>query len=587
MPKIPTVVKFTGDNDSGFDLWCAQFEAQLKALGIKDEQNKWRDLLLCCTDGSAFAYASQAIVASADISYVNLKKSMKERFCGDDYKRNLQAKLQNLRFRKGTKIIPFVHELRMTVRELYSITGEEAIEGIATSHVMATLDDHVKKHVQVLQLAGNTGLENLLELVDSLLSGNPLSLSAAKMGKDNSVDNPATGAYATAATETVSYDKRLGRLETMFEKLMTKLDNPAPRAQRSEAVCEHCKKKGHTRERCFKLKKCYKCGEIGHISKYCKAVDVDTNKIMPQSGNCQEAPDGVEPGNRLVIKVKVGSDRIDFLYDTGSQNSVIPRHVYDSLQVKPPLIPMKRSGIGITENKFQFDGVVYLNLELQQTDGSLYILEYEPVLVSPSVVTSTFGIKAEQRFEEIKRKQRDRTLTFVTEDKQEIIIPFYREHNIKASAFIKVAKVTVVNDGEMRFLKAKLDNPGKLKAPIIYENLNFDNTDIEIGDYVSHEVKKTIKLPVYNYSGQSVKFKKGDILGVATEIEPARDEIPTMNAVQTQVDDNQLDFEAINHGDVNPEELTKFRAILTKYDTKVRKIPESQPLNYPLSTNLH
>ena len=128
MPKIPTVVKFTGDNDSGFDLWCAQFEAQLKALGIKDEQNKWRDLLLCCTDGSAFAYASQAIVASADISYVNLKKSMKERFCGDDYKRNLQAKLRNLRFRKGTKIIPFVHELRMTVRELYSITTEEAID---------------------------------------------------------------------------------------------------------------------------------------------------------------------------------------------------------------------------------------------------------------------------------------------------------------------------------------------------------------------------------------------------------------------------------------------------------------------------
>ena len=119
----------------------------------------------------------------------------------------------------------------------------------------------------------------------------------------------------------------------------------------------------------------------------------------------------------------------------------------------------------------------------------MYILEYEPVLVSPSVVTSTFGIKTEQRFEEIKRKQRDRTLTFVTEDKQEIIIPFYREHNIKASAFIKVAKVTVVNDGDMRFLKAKLDNPGKLKAPIIYENLNFDNTDIEIGDYVSHEVK--------------------------------------------------------------------------------------------------
>ena len=270
MPKIPTVVKFTGDNDSSFDLWCAQFEAELKALGIKDEQNKWRDLLLCCTDGSAFAYASQAIVASDDIIYVNLKKSMKERFCGDDYKGNLQAKSRNLRFHKGIKITPFIHELPMTVRELYFITAEEVIEGIATSHVMATLDDNIKKHVQVLQLAGNTRLENLLELVDNLLSGNPLSLSAAKMEKDSSVGNSATGAYATAATEMVSYDKRLGWLDTMFEKLMTKLDKPAPRAQRSEVVCEHCKKKDHTRERCFKLKKCYKCGEIEHIANTAK-----------------------------------------------------------------------------------------------------------------------------------------------------------------------------------------------------------------------------------------------------------------------------------------------------------------------------
>ena len=96
-----------------------------------------------------------------------------------------------------------------------------------------------------------------------------------------------------------------------------------------------------------------------------------------------------------MIKVKVGSDTIDFLYDTGSQNSVISRHVYDSLQVKPPLNPMRRCGIGVTGAKFQFDGVLYLNLELQQTDGSSYVLEYEPVLVSPSVVTSIFGIKTE------------------------------------------------------------------------------------------------------------------------------------------------------------------------------------------------
>ena len=90
---------------------------------------------------------------------------MKELFCGDDYKRTLQVKFHNLQFRKGTIIIPFVHELRTTIHELYGIMTEEAIEGIAISHVLVTLEDSVKKQVQVLQLAGNQQLENLSELV--------------------------------------------------------------------------------------------------------------------------------------------------------------------------------------------------------------------------------------------------------------------------------------------------------------------------------------------------------------------------------------------------------------------------------------
>ena len=59
-----------------------------------------------------------------------------------------------------------------------------------------------------------------------------------------------------------------------------------------------------------------------------------------------------------------------------------------------------------------------------------------------------------------------------------------------------------------------------------------------------------------------------------------------MNTVQTQVGDNQLDFEAVNHDDVNSEELRKFRAILTKYDTKVCKIPKFQPTKLPIEQKI-
>lgn len=39
---------------------------------------------------------------------------------------------------------------------------------------------------------------------------------------------------------------------------------------RSRPVCEHCKKVGHRKETCFKLRTCYNCNEMGHISRYCK-----------------------------------------------------------------------------------------------------------------------------------------------------------------------------------------------------------------------------------------------------------------------------------------------------------------------------
>ena len=254
--KIPTIVKFKGDNDSGFELWTLHFEAQLKVLGIKDESNKWRDSLLCCTHGSAFAFVSQAIPPDATIKYDDVKKGMKERFCGDDYNRALQARLRNLRFRKGTKFVPFVHELRTTVRKLYGITMEEAVEGIATSHVLVTLKDHVKKQVQVLQLVGNQRLENLLELVDSLLEGNPLSLNATQV--ESQIMPSKTSACAAAVTPgPSSYDKCLDQLEYMFEKLTTQMETTPTRLAMLCVTCENCGKKRHGKEYRFKLKKCY------------------------------------------------------------------------------------------------------------------------------------------------------------------------------------------------------------------------------------------------------------------------------------------------------------------------------------------
>ena len=78
----------------------------------------------------------------------------------------------------------------MTVRELYSITAEEAIGGIATSHVMATLDDHIKKQVQVLVSRKYTSRETSRELTGvsgQLIVGKSFAIECSIDGKKTAV----------------------------------------------------------------------------------------------------------------------------------------------------------------------------------------------------------------------------------------------------------------------------------------------------------------------------------------------------------------------------------------------------------------
>lgn len=47
--RIPSIVKFRGDNKLSFLQWILQFGAQLKALNIRDIEVLSKNFLLCCT----------------------------------------------------------------------------------------------------------------------------------------------------------------------------------------------------------------------------------------------------------------------------------------------------------------------------------------------------------------------------------------------------------------------------------------------------------------------------------------------------------------------------------------------------------
>ena len=85
--KIPNIVKFKRDNFNSFTSWISQFEAQLNALEVKNEGQKWRNALLCCTESRAFETISTATVENGDITYKDLKELLSAKYCGAEYKR--------------------------------------------------------------------------------------------------------------------------------------------------------------------------------------------------------------------------------------------------------------------------------------------------------------------------------------------------------------------------------------------------------------------------------------------------------------------------------------------------------------------
>ena len=102
MPRIPAIERFRGDNEQSFSVLVAMLEAQMNALERVDD--KKRETLLCCLERSAFAIATAETMENIEITYGQLKDALKTRYSGDDYKRSLEQRLRNLKFKPGMKM---------------------------------------------------------------------------------------------------------------------------------------------------------------------------------------------------------------------------------------------------------------------------------------------------------------------------------------------------------------------------------------------------------------------------------------------------------------------------------------------------
>ena len=132
------------------------------------------------------------------------------------------------------------------------------------------------------------------------------------------------------------------------------------------------------------------------------------------------------------------------LHDTGSQFLIVTGDDYDRPPTKPPLQKEEQNGVGIDGSKFAFDGIVYLNLLLSNKDGATFELSYEPLLVSSQVSSNIFCFNSEEKFTSCCRNSEDNIMMFTTKSRKSLKAKCYRENIEATTAYIRIAKSTVV-----------------------------------------------------------------------------------------------------------------------------------------------
>ena len=274
----------------------------------------------------------------------------------------------------------------------------------------------------MLQLAGKENLERLLELVNDKLGGNPL--------------------FSNFVQVSAAEHSRLDKMESLIEKLAVKAD-PLSTTSKARVTCANCGKSNHLEDNFLKSKTRFKCKEKGHIARFRKAGNAEY-KATPWKASATVQQ--VKPSKELM-----------FFHDTGSQFSIITRDDYDKLPTKPPLQQMEQSGVGIDGSKFAFDGIIYLNLVLSNGEGETFELSYEPVQVS-SQVSSNVSSNSEEKFVLVCRNSEESIMMFTTKSRKSLKVKCYRENIEATTAYIRIAKFTVVGTKTRTFVKARAES---------------------------------------------------------------------------------------------------------------------------------
>ena len=164
-------------------------------------------------------------------------------------------------------------------------------------------------------------------------------------------------------------------LTASVSELTSAVGNERKSKPNENTVCKHCQKSGHRQENCFQLKTCYRCKPQGHIARHCRSCESinkaqgheqATDKLRMWADKSHEPKQPIEqsagdkeinhtvhtelqPSLRILLNIDIGGKGLKFLYDPGSQYSMLLLNIFQQLANKPPLTPINRAGWAFLE----------------------------------------------------------------------------------------------------------------------------------------------------------------------------------------------------------------------------------------------
>ena len=215
---------------------------------------------------------------------------------------------------------------------------------------------------------------------------------------------------------------------------------------------------------------------------------------------------------------------------------------------------------------------------MKTENKEIFVIKYEPVIVTSKIDMCIFGIKSEEKFKKCVRNESNHTLEYHTENDRTVSVKFYRESgNYKTAAYVKIAKTAVIPQNYEILVKAKIDREFLKETRPPYCVSKSTESEIDIPEMKFENVDKVLKFHVENSSLSSLKLKKGDILGEISQIN--EDSLELSNPVKISKTD--ICVEKLNVGELHENERDIFYNIVNKYKHEIQKRPDNKAADLP------